>query len=172
MADNRVSIQMIKDEVSMYDEYVEIPVPVGGRELTVKMYPYFKPEKVRDLVSSLTEFYQLCEKEKVTVPEIDQDDLIGYFIVKYFTDIKFSRSKKAKSIFEEFKVAQNSTLFKVLMETFPKESIYSVHDRIFDVLKVSAEYEANKEKYKNMIDELPLENKEIFKSLQNKLEVQ
>jgi hypothetical protein len=165
MASKKLSVSQLKDEVSMYDEFVEIDVNVNGTDYVVKMYPYFKPEKVRDLVNELIEFFKASEKEKLDIPSIEEDDLIGYYIIKYFTDMKFTSSKKAKKIYEEFKLVLNSDLFKVLMETIPKKSFEKVIDRIFEVRDASMllqdKFKAAQENIKN----LNLENKDIFEKL-------
>lgn len=156
-------VAQLKDEVSIYDEFVEIPVNSQDKEYIVKMYPYFKPEKVRDLVEEIGEFYLSCEKEKITVSQKEQDDIVGYFITKYFTNMIFTKSKKAKKVYEEFKIAVNSGLFKTLMEAYPKESIMSVYDRIYEVLEANAELESQMQRYQQVLKELqPLENREII----------
>jgi hypothetical protein len=159
------SVSQLKDEVSIYDEFVEIPVTAQGTEYIVKMYPYFKPEKVRDLVNELIDFFKAADKEKLVIPKIEEEDLIGYFIIKYFTDMKFTTSKKAKRIYEEFKLALNSDLFKVLMETYPKESFDKVWDRIFEVSEASARLESKVKEAQENIKNLPLENRDVFEKL-------
>lgn len=161
----QLSVSQLKDEVSIYDEFVEIPVTIQDKEYNVKMFPFFKPEKVRDLVNELIEFFKACEKEKVTIPPIEEDDLVGYFIIKYFTDMKFTKSKKAKNIYAEFKLALNSQLFKVLMETYPQESIQSVYERIFDIRDMSAKFENKFKEIQETIKSLPLENRDVLENL-------
>jgi hypothetical protein len=151
----KLSISQLKDEVSIYDEFIEIPVTMDDKEYAVKMYPYFKPEKVRDVVNELHEFLNTAKQEKINIPQIEEDDLVGYFIVKHFTNLTATKSKKAKVIYNEFKIALNSKLFKVLTETFPKESIGEVYDRIYEVIKADAElkdkFTAMQSVYKNII---------------------
>lgn len=158
-------VSQLKDEVSMYDEFVEIPVTSQNKEYIVKMYPFFKPERIRDLVNEMSEFYKACEKEKFTFPEIEQDDLVGYFIVKYFTNMKFTKSKKVKSIYDEFKLALNSQLFKTLMESYPKESIQSVYERIYSIFEANVTLQNQMKELQDNIKDLPLENRDIFEQL-------
>ncbi|MBD8004546.1 hypothetical protein [Bacillus norwichensis] len=162
------SVAQLKDEIAIYDEFVEIPVTVQGKEYTVKMFPYFKPEKVRDLVKELQEFFQECQKVKFTVPKIEEEDLIGYFIIKHFTNMKFTKSKKVKTIYNEFKIALNSSLFKILMDSYPKESITSVYERIYSVLEASALLEDKIKETQKVIKDMSLENKELLEQLNNK----
>ena len=75
------SVAQLKDEIAIYDEFVEIPVTVLDKEYTVKMFPYFKPEKVRDLVSELQGFFQECQKVKFTIPKIEEDDLMDILLL-------------------------------------------------------------------------------------------
>lgn len=164
-------VSQLQDEVSIYDEYVEIPVTAQGKEYTVKMYPYFKPEKIRDLVNELIEFFKAADKEKVEVKPIEEDDLVGYYIIKYFTDMVFTKSKKAKNIYAEFKLALNSQLFKVLMETYPKESIQQVYERIFAITEASTNFENKFKEMQEMIKNLPLENREVIEKLGKQTQV-
>jgi hypothetical protein len=163
------SVSQLQDEVSMYEEFVEIDFTSKGQEYTVKLFPYFKPEKIRDLVNELIEFFKVAEKEKVEVNPIEEDDLIGYYILKYFTDMKFTKSKKAKNIYAEFKLALNSKVFKLLMETYPKESIQTVIDRIYEVSSVSDKLENDFKEEQEKIKKLPLENRDFIEKLGNKL---
>jgi N-glycosylase/DNA lyase len=159
------SVSQLKDEVSIYDEFVDIPVTVQGKEYIVKMFPYFKPEGIRDLVNEMIDFFKASETEKLMIPQIEEDDLVGYFIVKHFTDMKFTKSKKAKVIYNEFKLVLNSQLFKVLMETYPQESIKSVYDRIFSVIENNEQLKNKFKETQDVIKGLPLENREIFEKL-------
>jgi N-glycosylase/DNA lyase len=159
------SVSQLKDEVSIYDEFVDIPVTVQGKEYIVKMFPYFKPEGIRDLVNEMIDFFKASETEKLMIPQIEEDDLVGYFIVKHFTDMKFTKSKKAKVIYNEFKLVLNSQLFKVLMETYPQESIKSVYDRIFSVIENNEQLKNKFKETQDVIKDLPLENREIFEKL-------
>jgi hypothetical protein len=163
------SVSQLKDEVLIYDEFVEIPVVTQGKEYVVKMYPYFKPEKIRDLVNELIQFFQAADKEKVAIQPIEEEDLIGYYIMKYFTDMKFTKSKKAKNIYAEFKVALNSQLFKVLMETYPQDSIQHVYKRIFDIGEAKEMFENKFQEAQEMIKDLPLENRDVIQKLGSKL---
>jgi hypothetical protein len=164
------SVAQLQDEVSMYDEFVEIPVTAQGKEYIVKMYPYFKPEKIRDLVNELIEFFKASDKEKVTVQPIEEDDLVGYYIIKYFTDMKFTKSKKAKNIYAEFKLALNSQLFKVLMETYPQESVQQVYERIYAITEANAKFGDKFKEMQETIKNLPLENRDVLEKLGNKFQ--
>jgi hypothetical protein len=164
------SVSQLQDEVSMYEEFVEIPVTAQGKEYSVKMYPYFKPEKIRDLVNELIEFFKAADKEKVTVQPIEEDDLVGYYIIKYFTDMKFTKSKKAKNIYAEFKLALNSQLFKILMETYPQESVQQVFERIHAITEASAKFQDKFVEMQETIKNLPLENRDVLEKLGNKVQ--
>lgn len=158
----KFKVSDLRDEVSMYDEFVEIPVTSQGKEYIVKMYPYFLPEKIRDLVDELVEFIKKCKEENLTIPQREEDDLKGYFIIKYFTDMIFTDSPLAKDIYDEFKIALNSSLFSTLMKSYPKESIYAVYERINEVIQASAEIETMLMNAQKAIQELNLQNKDIL----------
>ncbi len=126
------------------------------------MYPFFAPEKIRDLVNELVDFYKKAQEEKLDIPKIEEDDLVGFFIIKYFTNLKLTSSKKAKKLYEDFKTALNAPLFKVLMKSFPEDSITKVYDRIYEVIEMSAEMENRIKAYQEQLKELPLENRDII----------
>jgi hypothetical protein len=79
--------------------------------------------------------------------------------------MKFTTSKKAKKIYDEFKLALNSDLFKVLMETYPKESITKVWNRIFEVSEASTRLEHKVKEAQENIKNLPIENRDVFEKL-------
>lgn len=162
---NQLSVSVLREENKIYDEYVEIPVISQNKEYIIKLYPFFPPEKIKSLVISLAEFFHNAEKEKVKLEAKFEDDLVMYYIVKYFTDIKFSKSKKAKSIYDEFKSVINSKVYKEMVKLFPEQSISEVYDQIFETLDSSA---LLKEKFKDVqkiFNELPLQNREAFEQL-------
>jgi hypothetical protein len=165
----KLSVSQLKDEVSMYDEFAEFPIVISGKEYIVKMFPYFKPEKIRDLVNELFDFLKAADKEKVNIPPIEEDDLVGYFIVKYFTDMTFTKSKKAKVIYNEFKLTLNSKLFKVLMESYPKDSIQLVYDRIYGIIEADAQLKNRFSEMQEVMNNLQLENRDIFEKLNTKV---
>jgi hypothetical protein len=137
----RLSISMLKKHVEAYNETIEIPIIADGKEFNVKLKPFISPTLARDIVNDLANFFYNADKEKVKVADNEHDDLVGYFILKYCSDIKFSKSKKAKILYEEFKVLLETDLFKVLIDFIPEESIKRVYNRIEEVLDVSSKYE-------------------------------
>jgi N-glycosylase/DNA lyase len=163
----QLSMQVIKEDVKKYDEFIELPVKAQGNEYIVKIYPFFKPEKVRDMLNEMIGFYRNCEKEKVNVKDEEFDDIVGYFIVKHFTNIKTTTSEKAKKIYEEFKVAINSQLFEVILKTLPEESIQYVYNKIFEIIELNAKLQNKIKKFQDEIKNLPLENKDILFSNQD-----
>ena len=170
MAAKPVSINMLKEEVSMYDEYLEIPVGNDNSEYILKLYPYFKPEKVRDLVKEMSEFFKTCKKEKVEIKTDEEDDIVCFFIVKHFTNITFTKSKKAKKIHEEYKILINSSLYPTIMKTIPEESIKKVYEYAQEVIDASAKLEVMLENVQKQIQELPLENRELLNKIANQNE--
>ncbi|GLI86641.1 hypothetical protein ANABIO32_44880 [Rossellomorea marisflavi] len=141
----QLSIANLEEEISHFDEVVEVDFEGrNGEKYTIKIKPFFKPEKVRNLVVELIDFYKKAEEEKLKIPEFEQEDLIPFFIIKHFTNIKFTRSKKAKKVYEEFKTAINAAMFIPLLDAFPQESIQAVYERIYDQIEKTAQF---KEKY-------------------------
>jgi hypothetical protein len=155
-------MSLLAEEVKSFDESVELNVDVNGQQIPIKMFPFFKPDKIRKCVEDLVSFFMKSKEEKLVITESDEEDIVGYFIIKYFTDIKMTNAKKAKSIMKEIELLRNSKLYKVLMKSYPKESIQDVYDQIYDIIETNAELENNFKKYKDIIQNLPLKNKESF----------
>lgn len=130
---SKVTVKMLTEEVQIYNEFVEIPVEYEGKEHYIKLYPYFLPEKVRDVVDEIFTFYQKAKEENIVIPDEEGSDIVAYFVARYFTDITFSRSKKSKVLYQEFKQVLNSKVFKTVIETFPHESLREVYERIYQV---------------------------------------
>ena len=165
MAGKRISISMLKDEVKVFDEYVEFPVSVPNYEddFIVKVYPVFKPEKIKELTDELFGFIAKCKEEKVPVSRDEEDDLVGFFIVKHFTDIKFTKSKKAAKMYEEFKIAINTELFKQLIEQFPQESINTLNEYIYSRIEAGEQIALATEKLQQSVKNLSIQKKKTSK---------
>jgi subtilase family serine protease len=158
----QLTMKVVQEDVKKYKEQVEFTVNAQGDEFTVKFYPYFSPAKIKSLVENLIQFFQSANKEKLNVPDEEFDDLISYFIIRTFTNIKMTTSKKAEKIYEEFKVAINSELIGLILSSFPEESVLAVHKRIYDTIELSAKLENKLKAIKDEIKDLPLENKEVL----------
>ena len=168
----QMSIQLLKPEVDMYDEFVELNVRPQGYEedLIVKLFPLFKPDTVNTLVVEYFELLAQCNKEKIEVDKAQEGDILGYLIVKYFTDIKTTKSKKAKTILEEVDLLKNSQLYKEIMELYPKESIASVHNRILELNEAFVQLEGQLKTLQDEYQNLDLENRDVLEAVfQNKL---
>lgn len=153
MSGKQVTGSMLKDESKIYQEYIEIPINVKDEEYIVKMYPYFKPDKVKDCVKDITIFFQSCGEQNFKYKKNEENDIVFYFIVKHFTDIKLTSSKKVKTIYGEYKALINSDIGQVLMRAFPEESIQRIYTRMLDVLDASAKIEESLLKNENKVQE-------------------
>ena len=157
----QLSIAQLKPEVDVYKESIDVPVtlPNSEDEINVKLFPLFSPTSVAKLVNEYLLFLAQCKQENVEVLEEDEGDILGYFIVKYFTDIKTTKSKKAKMIIEEVDLLKNSQLYKELMKLFPVASVQSVHERIMEVNEAFANLEGQMRVIQKQMNELDLENR-------------
>lgn len=155
-------IAQLKDEVKAYDEKVELSVDVNGEEYSITIFPFFKPELVKECVDGISEFFLKANQEKLNVKAKDEDELIKYYIIKHFTNIKMTSSKKSKTIYNEFKTVSNSSIFKVLIKSFPDESIQKVYDELYDNIELNAQLENVMMKYKRQLKNLPLQNRNIL----------
>jgi hypothetical protein len=158
----QLSMKVVTEDTKKYKEQVEFPVNAQGEEYIVKFYPYFSPTKIKSLVETMIQFFQSAKQENLDIPNEEFDDLVGYFIIRKFTNIKMTTSKKAKSIYDEYKSAIDSPLFELILSTIPEESILAVHKRIFDTIELSAKLENKMKMVKEEIDNLPLENRDVL----------
>jgi hypothetical protein len=161
---------MLKEEYNIYKETVDIPVYVGDEEIIIKLTPYFSPDSITEMILEMQAFFQKAEEEKIEVNDLEKEELIGCFIMKKYTDMKFTRSQKAETLFKEFKMLKNSVIYKEFMtEYIPKESINKVSETLFKMYEMVAENEAMlQEKFTEIHQEmqgLPLENREIIENI-------
>ena len=168
----RLPFSAIEKDVSIYNEFVEFPIQTQGKEYIVKFYPYFSNTKIRDLIQELANFAVNIQKEELDF-DVDAEfsDVVGYFIMRHFTDIKFTTSKKAKVIYEEYKMALNSDLFKVITECIPEESSTKLYDAIYKTQEMSAKLEGQLKKLQQDYLDLPLENRSEIENAFGKKEV-
>jgi hypothetical protein len=146
----QLPISVFREENKLYEEFIEIPVTAQGLEYIVKLFPFFSPEKIRDLVKDLVEFCKAAVSDNIHIDDIEQSDVVGYFILKHFTDVKFSKSKKAKNIYAEFKAVLNAKVFQDILKSFPESSVNDVWNRIHEVL---AENEKVQKRMENKVKE-------------------
>ncbi len=159
----QVTVSMLKEENKAYDDFLEVPVDYDGKEHVIKVYPIFKPSKVKNLVDSLVDFYQNAHKEKVSIQVEEEDDIVAYFIVKYFTDVKFTSSKKAKTIYDEFQTVLNAKVFQYIFKLFPESSIIEVRERINEVMETMQRIQLLNKQIPETIAKIQLESKELIK---------
>ncbi|MCM3394842.1 hypothetical protein [Cytobacillus oceanisediminis] len=139
---SKVTTKMLIEENEIYDEFIEIPVMYEAKEYIIKAYPYVSPVKLTNIVDQLSAFYQNANQEKVNVLEEEKSDLLAYFLVKNSTDVTFTKSKKAKTVYQEFKQLLHSRVFKAIVKTFPEQTFRELHERIAEVNNLSGLLEA------------------------------
>lgn len=129
-----LSMTTIAKDNAIYDEVVNIPVHVGDQEYTIQLHPYFSNTKVREMIEELRMFIVNSSDENIELNmEQELHDIIGYFMVRHFSNIKMTTSKKAKRIFAEYRQALDSDVFKVIIRAIPKESIQKVYQAICEL---------------------------------------
>lgn len=159
----KLSMKVIKEDTKKYKEFIELPV---GEDYIVKIYPYFSPTKVNQLMNELSSFYRSVKEEKVAVSDEEFDDIIGYFIVRHFTDITMTKSKKSKALYEEFNALKDSVLFKLIISAIPEESIESVYNSVFELIEFSSKFETKMKMVKEQMGNLQLNNPEVLRDKQ------
>ena len=159
---SKLKISDIKNENNIYRAKVDVNVYVNGVEHVVKVSPFLKPSKVAELVDELIQFYKKAAKEEITVAEKYEHDVIGYFMLKHFTDLKFTTSKTAYRIYDEFNSIIESPVYRTLLQVFPEESIKAVYERIIEIQQASQRIKEDTEKLESGINKLV--NKDILLS--------
>lgn len=158
----QVSIDMIANENKVYDEHIDIPVTLNGQELNIKLFPFFRPQEVANLVDGMIEFYKSASTEKVNMPQHEESDFVMFNIVKHFTDLKFSKSKKAKKTYEEFKIAIDSKIFKLLAKSFPEDSILDVYERIQEIKEAKEKLQTKTNDLQKYVKDIPLKSRDLI----------
>ena len=159
----QLPFSVIAQENSIYEEFVEFPVFVNDTEYIIKLYPYFSNTKISSLIQELIEFIKNSQEEQLDFDaDAEFSDLIAYFMMRTFTDIKFTSSKKAKAIIQEYEQAKNSDLFKVIISSIPEESITKVYDAIYEIQEVNAKLMNQVKRMQEEYLKLPLENRDII----------
>lgn len=129
-----LSMAAIIKSNTMYDQTVEFPVTVGDREFMIIVYPYFSNTKIRSMLEDVKDFVNQAKEENLNIDlEAEFTDIIGYFIVRHFTNIKMTTSKRAKAICEEYRQMLNSDIFKLIIKAIPEESLQKVYYAIYEM---------------------------------------
>lgn len=173
-----ISIKSLKDEVNQYDELIEVALITDekGKEQKIEFYPLFKYEKIRKLVLEIGHFFMNAQKEKITIDSLEEDAIIDYFIIRHFSKgLKFTTGKKAKTLYDEFKIVYNSKLYKlfkneIFSSDLVEKSKEEVYKEIFNNIELSAKFEKRLNEAQETIKNLPLENREILNNLNKNIE--
>lgn len=156
---NKLTVSRIKEVNKKYKAFIELPVYLEEEEYIIKIYPFFKPEKVKKMVDDMILFYQAAKKENISISSDYDSDITAYFIVRAFTDLKFTTSKKAKVIFDEIKEVINAPkVFEVVLKGFPEESIKEIYSRVHDVIAASKKVSVKSNELAAEYNNVKLEN--------------
>jgi uncharacterized protein YktA (UPF0223 family) len=158
----QLPISVIKDENKLYGETVEFPILAHGEEYIVKVYPFFRPEKVRELVVDLATFGRNIKEGNIPYQDHEEGDVVAYFILRNFTDIKFTKSTKFKNIYEEYKTVINSDVLKKVFNMFPKESVAKVYERIEEVIEANEMFTRQIQFIKDRVNNMDLVHKDAI----------
>lgn len=164
----KLTISHIKNDNKRYKESVSIDIDVNGEPHEIKIYPFFSPQKVADLRDDFYSFLSLAKKEKVEI-EIAGSDIIGYYVIKHFTDVSMTTSKKADYIYKEIKEVLNSKVAEFILKQFPQESMSYLYDKIYEIAELDDKLSNEIKRVQKEIQELPLENREIILGKQKQI---
>ncbi|AKO91908.1 hypothetical protein BEH_07210 [Priestia filamentosa] len=136
------SVSMLKPEVDFYKQTRDVTATLpDGTELPITFTPFFSPESIRELLIEIGKFFEKAQEENLDVDSMSQEDIVNCFILKHYTDMKFTTSKKAKTLFNLFEILVNSKLYSDILDVIPEESILSVKEAIFKIYESSIEQE-------------------------------
>ncbi|MGD6896089.1 hypothetical protein [Bacillus infantis] len=138
---SKVTSKMLLEDNEIYDEFVEVTLTHQGEEHVIKVYPFISPVKVAEIVDQVQDFLQNAYKEKLIIQE-SPADLLAYFLVKNTTDVTFTRSKKVKSIYQEFKQLLHSKAFRLIVSTYPEATYTELNERVLQVNNFNSSLEA------------------------------
>lgn len=170
-------IKALQEETKIYDELIDIVTyNYEGKEYTIQFHPLFAYKKIRQCVFEIGQFFQNAVNEKLTIDPLEEDHIVNYFIIKHFSKgLKFTTSKKVKTIYNEFKIFYNSSLYQIFLnEVFTSEMVEqsreNVYKEIFNNIELAAKFEQKWNELQGIIENLPLENKEILENLKHNSE--
>ncbi|WP_182004728.1 hypothetical protein [Priestia aryabhattai] len=158
----QLSLKAVKKENEIYKEKFDIPVKVDGVEYNIKITPFFSPEKIKNVINSFSKLCKMAVDENIEIKNGEDFSIIDCLLIKEFTDIKFSNNRKASTILAEFKQLLNSPLYRELMEAFPESSVHEAYGYYNDMKGVAVKFERFIEQQQEMVNKLPLENKDIL----------
>lgn len=157
----QLSMSTVKESNKIYYETVDIELTVGDEEYIVKFSPFFSPITVNEMFQDVGEFLTKSQEEKLDVQDSEFDDILGYFIVKHFTNIKFSQSKKAKAIYAEYNEAKNSKLFDIILKSVPEESMKYVYEKLFERQEMVTKLQTQMESVQKQLKDYNFGSKEV-----------
>lgn len=158
----KLSLKQVEKENEIYKETIDVPIKVNGEDYAIVMYPFFSPTRIENVVNEFAKFAENAKEEKLKIKENDEIHIVHCFVIKEFTDIKFTTSKKAKTIYAEFKQLINNPLYKELTNYFLKDSMDLVYEAFQNELAYFKKIEDLMSKTQQEIKNLPIENKEIL----------
>ncbi len=161
----QLSTSQLKEHNKKYNEVIEEDFEIDGEDYTIRIYPYFKPEKIKDLLNERQEFLNKCHEENIELQDDEISDFLGYLIIKYFTNIKTTTSRKAKTIYKDFKTLLNHEIYLPLLNVFPEKSIRKVQEMLFERTETYIKLEEEIRKQQEKIKDLPLENREVIEKV-------
>lgn len=158
-------IKMLTDEQKKYDEFITIDVDAQGKAYIVKVFPFFSPIETKELLNQMIAFFKDANETKLVIEDNEFDDLIAYFCMRKFTDIKMTKSKKAKVLYKEFKTCKNSKLFELIAASFAEESTEYLYSQLFKLTEFAAKIETKIKMAQSQIEGLKL-NPEVLNKKQ------
>lgn len=156
-----LNITKIKKSNQIYSEKIEVKFDFDN-EHVVTIYPYFKPEKSVELLKDFGEYIKLSEDEGIEINDDMFVDLVMAFIIHKFSSLKLPDYKKPKLFTQAFTALINSKYYPQICKEFPQESIEEVFERIYEQFEASAKIQRHVNQTKEIIKDLPLENKDVL----------
>lgn len=161
----KMKMSDLKKETDIYNEFVVLSPEYDGETFDIKIYPFFSPTKIKDMIQEYSEFINSLKEAKIKIDiESEHGDILAYFIIRNFTDIETTKSKSANTIYKEYKMSLDSKLIKEIIRMIPENSMNSIYEYVQEINDAL-------DKINSMNTDLPLEkleNKELIQEIFSK----
>lgn len=158
----KLPMRMVKADYDKYKEVVSIDFEEDGRVYSVKLYPYFEPIRINNLIKRLGEdMKEINEHKKLVFP----DELIPLFVLYHilieFSDFPTPKTDNIERKVSYFIKAINTKYFKDVVDHLIQDEVDKVWNNIMDTLAVHEKLKRAEDKFKNKIEKLNLQSPEV-----------
>lgn len=164
MADaKKLTMTAVRDEYRKYKETTTIRFYANNEVYKVTIYPFFKPERIDNVVLKLREDIAFAEDNGMKIPDNLFFPFVLYQTIREFTDI--STPKNPKTNIQFFRQFYNTYFFQRILDTMIPTEVEKVYQKVLDMIADSQKLENLNKQLEGELNRLELENPEIKDSL-------